>query len=768
MKPQALDRETTTPKESPVELRSLVGKAASAAQVVRSSAGAATMAAGSDAAPSSQASALALPLDEERYAMQRRLGEGAMGEVYAAKDSFLRRRVAFKRMNQAVAKSPALAARFLKEAQITAQLEHPNIIPIYGLESTADGSVGYAMKFIEGQTLTELIETARAEIAKVSAADELANMANRLRIFTRICDAIAYAHAKSVLHRDLKPDNIMIGRFNQVYVVDWGICRIMHAAEEASEAGGPVEVQVQQSTQYGSVIGTPAYMSPEQAAGRNTELDGRSDMYSLGLILFEIVSLRQAVTGESVQDVLVKAVQGQKHPLVHIDPRVKIPLELRAIIFKATALLPKDRYASMSEFTADLRRYRNGEAVAALPDTLLLQVMRWMSRHRGATLAALVFLLLVGIGGILTLQLRHASQVAKERRHRQRMQALMLSVSQHGHKIDNQLHDYEALLHELAGRTVEALLRGEKSSKGDDVGGLTPKPGSRSKATKPAKKVRRGSREEETPKTATETKGIFLSEDFGSPSRGPSDLANSDRYGQKISLEYPVFKLPMNVMSDSVRSELNTLSSLRKSYRTIYERSHMGLFRLFVTLTSGVHLAYPGRGGFPAAYDGRDRPKYKLAQNQRELRWGNVYLDIFDEPLIAGSFPLYSDSDKFLGVTGVDLLLPELAESLLALPNMPAVRKVMLVDPKGRIGVSWPDGTGVSRREGSVGTLHRNRTLDLKTLSYPDVITALQDEPSGGLRELGREVVVHYPISSLGWFLVVVADRTAVVQSRPR
>ncbi|MBL9040926.1 MAG: protein kinase [Myxococcales bacterium] len=700
--------------------------------------------------------------------MLRRLGEGAMGEVYAAKDSFLRRRVAFKRMNQAVAKSPALAARFLKEAQITAQLEHPNIIPIYGLESTADGSVGYAMKFIEGQTLTDLIETARAEVAKGSAANELANMANRLRIFTRICDAIAYAHAKSVLHRDLKPDNIMIGRFNQVYVVDWGICRIMHAEEEATDTGGPVDAQVQQSTQYGSVIGTPAYMSPEQAAGRNSELDGRSDMYSLGLILFEIVSLRQAVIGESVQDVLVKAVQGQKLPLVHVDPRVRIPSELRAIISKATALLPKDRYASISEFTADLRRYRNGEAVAALPDTWLLQVMRWISRNRGATLAAVVFLLLMGLGGILTLQLRHAAQVAKERRHRQRLQSLMLSVSQHGHKIDNQLHDYEALLHELVGRTVEALTRGERTSNTDDASANTGKPSARNKTTKPAKKARRTPHDQESPQAETETKGIFFNEDFGSPSRGPSDLADSDRYGQKISLNYPVFKLPMQVSPESVRGELTTLSSLRKSFRATYDRSHLGLFRLFITLTSGVHLAYPGRGGFPAAYDGRDRPKYKLAQNQRELRWGNVYLDIFDEPLIACSFPLYSDTDKFLGVAGVDLLLPELAESLLALPNVPAVRKVMLVDPKGRIGTSWPDGTGVSRREGAVGTLHRNQTLNLKPLSYPDVITALQDEPTGGLRELGREVVVHYPISSLGWFLVVVADRVALLQPRPR
>ena len=204
MKPQAPDRDTTAPKQAPVELRSLVGKAASAPNVTRAEAGAATMMVGPQHDPqaAASASALALPLGEEHYAIQRLLGEGAMGEVFAAKDSFLRRRVAFKRMNKAVASNPSLAARFLKEAQITAQLEHPNIIPIYGLEATADGSVGYAMKFIEGHTLTHMIEQAQAKVRQGSVLDELAAMANRLRIFTRICDAIAYAHAKGVIHRD--------------------------------------------------------------------------------------------------------------------------------------------------------------------------------------------------------------------------------------------------------------------------------------------------------------------------------------------------------------------------------------------------------------------------------------------------------------------------------------------------------------------------------------------------------------------------------------
>lgn len=779
MKPQPLDRETTTPKEPAVELRSLVGKAEDAAHVVRAEAGAATVVAGHETEAAPAATALALPLKEERYVMQRLLGEGAMGEVFAAKDAFLRRRVAFKRMNQAVAKSPPLAARFLKEAQITAQLEHPNIIPIYGLEATADGSVGYAMKFIEGQNLTSLLDTDRQKAGKISPVDEQANIANRLRIFTRICDAIAYAHAKGVLHRDLKPDNVMIGLFNQVYVVDWGICRLMNTPDEPlTEAN--IETNNSQNTRYGSVIGTPAYMSPEQASGKHSELDGRSDLYALGLILFEVVTLRQAVTGDSVQDVLVKAVQGQKNPLIHLDPHVKIPLELRAIIFKATALSPSNRYANIGEFAADLRRYRNGEAVLALPDTVLLKTLRVMNRHKGATLASLVILLLVGLGAILFLQLRHAAQVATERRHRQKLQALMLSVSQHGHRIDNQLHDYEGLVHGLAGRTIEAMRHSAQNPGIADTGtkgrkgagskktDKPEKPEKADKAEKAAKKKKRGKTEASGEVATTASTNVYFSEDFSTPGRGPKDLAENARYGQKISMEYPVFKLAPQVSADAARRDLDTLAGLGQGFQTTFQHSKNGLYRLFVTLSNGVHVAYPGRGGFPASYDGRDRPKYTLAANQRELRWGNVYLDLFDEPLIACSFPLYSDTNKFLGVAGVDLLLPEIAEQLLVMPQVPAAKQVLLVDSHGKIGVSWPEGVKVSRREGDVGTLHRNRTLELKPLPYPEVIAAFSEEPAGGYKELPREVVAYYPVSSLGWFLVVVADRKTLFQGRAR
>lgn len=243
MKPQPSNKASTL-KEEPVELRSMV------ATVI------------DDRATASQGP-LALPRGEARYEMQRCLGQGAMGEVFAAKDAFLRRRVAFKRMNVAVARNADLAARFLNEAQITAQLEHPNIIPIYGLETTSDGSVGYAMKFIEGRNLTQLIDEERAACAASTPAEEAHRMADRLRIFTRICDAMAYAHEKGVLHRDLKPDNIMIGRFNQVYVVDWGICRLLRRSEGAEPEGGGAQGPVGSGTQVGSVLGTPSYMSPE-------------------------------------------------------------------------------------------------------------------------------------------------------------------------------------------------------------------------------------------------------------------------------------------------------------------------------------------------------------------------------------------------------------------------------------------------------------------------------------------------------------------------
>ena len=552
----------------------------------------------------------------------------------------------------------------------------------------------------------------------------------------------------------------MIGQFNQVYVVDWGICRVLDSGEEIQD-GAAVSSQAGQSTQFGSVIGTPAYMSPEQAQGRVSDLTGQSDQYALGLILFEIISLQQAITGATLQEVLAKAAQGQKNPLQHVDHRVHIPLELRAIVFKATALSPASRYASIEEFAADLRRYRNGEAVLALPDTLWLKALRFVNRHRGATLASIAIVVLLALGVVFFLQFRHAAQVAIERRHRQRVQALLLAVSQHGHRIDNQLHDHEGLVHGLAGRVVEALLAQPTEEKGL-------KPQKTAKPGKPDKAQKKRKRGAEPLPTESAVPAFYLANDFLTTGRGPKDLVENPRYGKKISMQYPVFVLPKTVPLEGVRAGVETLSRMRTGFRMMFQHSNHRLYRLFVTLSNGVHVAYPGRGGFPAEYDGRQRPKYTSAANQRELHWGNVYLDLFDEPLIACSFPLWSDDNQFLGVVGVDLLLSEIAEDMLPLPKMPAAQRVLLVDPAGRIEVAWPEVVATKRRAGDIGVLHQNQTLKLQQLEYPEVIEALKQETSGGYKEIGSKVVAYYPVSSLGWYLVVVADRATLFGHRPR
>ena len=222
-----------------------------------------------------------------RYRLLERVARGGMGVVYAAEDEKLERRVALKVLD-VPGTDGDLATRLMREARVLARLEHPGIVPVHDVGTLADGRVFYTMKFVEGQRLDKFIEG-------------VASVQDRLRLFLRICEAVAFAHARSVLHRDLKPANIMVGPFGEVLVMDWGLAKILHAEKQIAEGHVDPEATIFEKpklsgdanestkssaiTGHGTVMGTPGYMSPEQARGEVEVLDARSDIFSLGALL---------------------------------------------------------------------------------------------------------------------------------------------------------------------------------------------------------------------------------------------------------------------------------------------------------------------------------------------------------------------------------------------------------------------------------------------------------------------------------------------------
>jgi serine/threonine-protein kinase len=680
-----------------------------------------------------------------------------MGEVHVARDEDLLRKVAYKKMVAEVAHSRELAARFFSEIQVTAQLDHPNIVPIYGLEVASDGALGYSMKLVQGKTLTSVLGEARR--------DGGGELAARLEIFLKVCDAIAYAHSKGVLHRDLKPDNVMVGRYNEVYVMDWGICRVIGSdnpeADKLELAPGIGAAAPSERTQYGAVIGTPAYMSPEQASGRNPELDGRSDVYALGLILFEVVSLRQAITGKQVLEVLGRAAIGDKDPLFGATH------ELRAIVAKATAADREQRYPTASALADDLRRVLRGEAPRCAPDNPLRRLARWVGRHRVAALV--VIAALTALAGAVTIAvLLHAQQaLARARGREQRVQALAAAVSQQAHAIDSQLHAAEALLFGLASQTAQLI---EMPPAAELLAGTT----------------------------------IYFDEDYALAGHGPPDLAPSSYYRRPVSLASATVKLPPGVSREAVAAELRLVPALYRPLANVFfyavgaEAKVAGpivlatggpLLDTFVTLESGVHVRYPGFGGYLPDYDGRQRAAYQLAAGKQGVFWGKPYLDRSGFGLILPvSASIYDPKGKLLGVCGAETTFRHIAAAILGLPGYPAVEREYLVDERARVVVQatarsgkiveygaaahgqhgeqskrGKDGKQSKDGDGSSGDGHADRPIDPQPLPFPAVAQAILAGRPSGVLTLGETLFAYQRFSAIGWYYVVQVSEQGLV-----
>lgn len=352
----------------------------------------------------------------DRYRLQGEIARGGMGVILEAWDEDLRRKLAMKvvldkgRSERAKAQDvePETLGRFLEEAQITGQLDHPGVVPVHELGLDDDGHVYFTMRLVRGSDLASVYRHAWA-------GEQGWSTTRVLGVLQRACEALSYAHAKGVIHRDLKPANVMVGRFGEVYVMDWGLARItrnedgtlredsldMTKSSILSELRGSGKGSSAFETAQGQIFGTPQYMPPEQAWGESATLDERADVYAMGSMLYHLLAeeapFARSVDGASAFDILMRVREGPPAPLTEVAPQT--PPELVALVEKAMARESVDRYANMGELAEDLTAYLEGRVVRAHRTGALIEFRKWVGRNRG-TAAALLLALLAALGGL--------------------------------------------------------------------------------------------------------------------------------------------------------------------------------------------------------------------------------------------------------------------------------------------------------------------------------------------------------------------------------
>ncbi len=382
------------------------------------------------------------------------IARGGMGAILRVRDELLRRDLAMKVIlgdtfpEEAATPTP-IVQRFLEEAQITAQLDHPGVVPVHELGLDDEGELFFTMKLVKGRTLGDVFRSV------AEGSDPEWTQARVLQVFSRICDTLAFAHGKGVIHRDLKPANIMVGKFGEVYVMDWGLAKVLgretpapasHPAEAAftlvttgrmAEPGSP---GARELTGVGDILGTPLYIAPEQAAGLG--VDARSDVYSIGAMLYQLLAGHAPYADPSkhrtARDVLLAQAAGPPTPLAERAP--KAPPELVALATKAMARDPGERYASASDLGRDLKHFLEGRVVEAYRVGPLIEFRKWMQRNRAVAATAIAALALIGcLTTLFVFSVTHerdraleAERLAGERSRRSRSMALAAASAEHG------------------------------------------------------------------------------------------------------------------------------------------------------------------------------------------------------------------------------------------------------------------------------------------------------------------------------------------------
>ncbi len=587
---------------------------------------------------------------EEQYAILKRFAEGGQGLLSQAQDKVLRRIVALKSLRPEHLDNPAVRHAFWNEALITAQLEHPAVVSVYGLLKDKGPGIHLAMKLVKGRTLKEILEADAAELAhhRLSRWEYRDKLHYHVEIFLRLCDAVGYAHSRGVIHCDLKPENLMLGEYGEAYVMDWGIAKCL--ATEAKRPGKP------------HLDGTPRFIPPEAYGGKRR--DARADIYALGLILYEIATLRHAFQAHSVRELAGEILAGHRLP-VENPYGVPIHPALAAIIDKATAYDPEDRYATVGEFCQDIRRYLADEPVAARPDTWWMSVRRFLAHH----IQLVVGLIAAGWITALLLMVVSMAQVrdrAIQERNLEQERSRMLQENNDILNYRQRLLSMEAKVMESAIALSQQMvsLSGRLRRTADLASFLYSTPPVVSASAMPVLEYREY-RKWEGPAFGKVSSPVYYGKRIN-----PEILSYVVAPGGDPQKFLPMLErmrplggyLRRLVLTSSGADRLSpqsipVLESQMLQEGLLFRRAFLGLEE------TGLQIAYPFNPEYAEDFDNRRRPWYvatrKAWEESRstEVVWGRPYRDSGEQGrmLLACSAPVLDAQGNFVGVMGADV-----------------------------------------------------------------------------------------------------------------
>lgn len=654
-----------------------------------------------------------------------------MGEVLLAREATLGREVALKRILPEKADQLVLQEHFEREARITAQLDHPGIVPVYEMIRQPDGALAYTMKVVRGQTLAALTTRAREAVLAKGVVPEALRLPARLAAFVKCCEAVHYAHERGFLHRDLKPANIMLGPFSEVYVMDWGIARPIDRPDSVEEAralvegeGGALHLSADDTA---IVLGTPRYMAPEQARGEQTSLGPASDQYALGLILQELVTLDVAIPGSSPATLISFASDGvRRSPRVTTDGS-RPDAELHAIIERACSLDPTDRYPSVRAMAADVTRYLGGRAVETRPDTPYQATARWFSQNKQITMLVLVGLLTTLFASSTLFLLWQRAQREAAQAREAALTTVLTQAGERSHFIYEHLLVYEGLVNMIGASTLQALAHPP------DPAATTWRPSDVAAGRVPGLRpsVRYG-----------QAISPYATVQVPAPGVSPEALASVTRQMASTTRTF------VNAASQSALAAGQTLDDLDEPEGEL----HLPLSAAYVGLAAGLHVSWPAKGGYPDDYDPRDRPWYveTVADPSQNARWHSPYVDALGQGVVLPcTLPLHDNNGTLLGVVGVELTMGMVMDELLAL-SVPGVRSVWLLDRDGRVLAPRTEG-------------------DAPLEPYPlqPIVDAVREGKSGwqeGLGPAADTLAIYYTLGDEGLAYVVEGETAALLR----